>query len=229
MGAAAEVFVEEGYAGATIEQVAARAGVSRPTVFAVGSKAQLFALARQRGGHRRSPDHQRRRLPARSWRSRTRADCLRSSPPSPPPYRGGWGRCSLCSSKLQGPIPSWHNCWNQASRNCLQCARGIVAAVAATGSLRRDIPRERCRRRAMAADPAHELPAPGGGARLEPPRVRALACRGDDRRLAGVLPDLGHIHRVQGQLLGSHQCQRPAEDCPAQASSASPRAPTPAT
>ncbi|HET6193156.1 MAG TPA: TetR family transcriptional regulator, partial [Trebonia sp.] len=46
--AAAEVFVREGYTGATIEQVAARAGVSRPTVFGVGNKAQLFALARQR-------------------------------------------------------------------------------------------------------------------------------------------------------------------------------------
>src|SRR5579871_428330 len=37
---AGEVFVEVGYAGATIEQIAARAGVSRPTVFGVGSKAQ---------------------------------------------------------------------------------------------------------------------------------------------------------------------------------------------
>ncbi|HLI40939.1 MAG TPA: helix-turn-helix domain-containing protein [Streptosporangiaceae bacterium] len=45
--AAAALFVEQGYARTTIDQVAARAGVSRPTVFAVGSKAQLLALARR--------------------------------------------------------------------------------------------------------------------------------------------------------------------------------------
>lgn len=44
--AAAELFVERGYATTTMDQVAARAGVSRPTVFAVGSKADLLRLAR---------------------------------------------------------------------------------------------------------------------------------------------------------------------------------------
>lgn len=47
LAAAAELFVARGYVATTMEQVAAAAGVSRPTVFAVGSsKAQLFALAR---------------------------------------------------------------------------------------------------------------------------------------------------------------------------------------
>ncbi|MFI7000536.1 TetR/AcrR family transcriptional regulator [Nocardia sp. NPDC050175] len=45
--AAAEVFAERGYAGATIDQIATCASVSRPTVFAAGNKAQLFALAHQ--------------------------------------------------------------------------------------------------------------------------------------------------------------------------------------
>ncbi|WP_280429254.1 TetR/AcrR family transcriptional regulator, partial [Nocardia brasiliensis] len=45
--AAMQVFAERGYAGATIDQIANCAGVSRPTVFAAGNKAQLFALARQ--------------------------------------------------------------------------------------------------------------------------------------------------------------------------------------
>jgi AcrR family transcriptional regulator len=45
--AAAALFVEQGYARTTIDQIAAQAGVSRPTVFAVGSKAQLLALARR--------------------------------------------------------------------------------------------------------------------------------------------------------------------------------------
>jgi AcrR family transcriptional regulator len=46
LAAAAELFVEQGWEATTIDQVAARAGVSRPTVFAVGSKADLLRLAR---------------------------------------------------------------------------------------------------------------------------------------------------------------------------------------
>ena len=46
--AALQEFLEQGYAGTTIERIAARAEVSRPTVFAVGSKATLLKLARDR-------------------------------------------------------------------------------------------------------------------------------------------------------------------------------------
>jgi AcrR family transcriptional regulator len=40
------LFLEQGYGGTTIDQIAVRAGVSRPTVFSVGSKATLLKLAR---------------------------------------------------------------------------------------------------------------------------------------------------------------------------------------
>lgn len=44
--AAADVFVSDGYAGASVDAIAAAAGVSRKTVFtAVGGKAELLALA----------------------------------------------------------------------------------------------------------------------------------------------------------------------------------------
>jgi AcrR family transcriptional regulator len=46
IAAAHSVFVECGYANATIDAIARQAGVSRPTVFAVGTKAELLALAR---------------------------------------------------------------------------------------------------------------------------------------------------------------------------------------
>lgn len=47
IAAAADLFVEQGYARTTIDQIAERARVSRPTVFAAGTKAQLLALARR--------------------------------------------------------------------------------------------------------------------------------------------------------------------------------------
>jgi AcrR family transcriptional regulator len=47
LAAARELFLQQGYAATTIEQVAARAGVSKPTVFtAVGNKQQLFSTVR---------------------------------------------------------------------------------------------------------------------------------------------------------------------------------------
>jgi AcrR family transcriptional regulator len=44
--AALALFLERGYAATSMDQIARGAGVSRPTVFAVGTKAQLFKLAR---------------------------------------------------------------------------------------------------------------------------------------------------------------------------------------
>ena len=47
LAAARELFVEQGYGGTTVDQIAARAGVSKPTVFtAVGNKATLLKVVR---------------------------------------------------------------------------------------------------------------------------------------------------------------------------------------
>lgn len=47
LAAALDLFVEQGYAATTIDQVAERAGVSKPTVFtAVGNKQQLLSTVR---------------------------------------------------------------------------------------------------------------------------------------------------------------------------------------
>jgi AcrR family transcriptional regulator len=49
LDAAHELFVRHGYSATTIEQIASRAGVSKPTVFAaVGNKATLLRLVRDR-------------------------------------------------------------------------------------------------------------------------------------------------------------------------------------
>ncbi len=44
--AASELFLEQGWTATTMAQVAVRAGVTKPTVHAVGSKADLLSLAR---------------------------------------------------------------------------------------------------------------------------------------------------------------------------------------
>lgn len=47
IAAARELFVEQGYGGTTVDQIAERAGVSKPTVFtAVGNKAVLLKVVR---------------------------------------------------------------------------------------------------------------------------------------------------------------------------------------
>ncbi len=138
--AAAEVFVE-GYAGATIEQVAARAGVSRPTVFGVGSKAQLFALARQRaatGGSLTANDKGFRQLLAipdahrllEEFAAFTAAISQRLGP------------LQLVLEQAAGTEPELAQLLESSQQELLECARGVVAAATATGSLRRDIPRE---------------------------------------------------------------------------------------
>jgi AcrR family transcriptional regulator len=139
--AAAEVFVEVGYAGATIEQIAARAGVSRPTVFGVGSKAQLFALARQRaatGGRVTANDEGFQQLLAipdgrrllTEFAAFTAAIAQRLGP------------LQLVLEQAAGTDPELAQLLESSQQELLECARGIVAAVAATGSLRRDFPAE---------------------------------------------------------------------------------------
>jgi len=46
LDAARDLFVEQGWAATTISQIAERSAVSRPTVFAVGNKAELLELVR---------------------------------------------------------------------------------------------------------------------------------------------------------------------------------------
>ena len=139
--AAGEVFVEVGYAGATIEQVAARARVSRPTVFGVGSKAQLFALARQRaatGGRLTANDDGFQQLLAipdgrrllEGFAAFTAAISQRLGP------------LQLVLEQAAGTDPELAELLESSQQELLECARGIVAAVAGTGSLRRDIPGE---------------------------------------------------------------------------------------
>ena len=140
IAAAVEVFVEEGYTRATIEQVAVRAGVSRPTVFGVGNKAQLFALARQRaatGGRLAANDEGFQQLLAIPDAHRLLAEFAA--------FTAGisqrLGPLQLVLEQVAGTDPELAQLLESSQQELLECARDIVAAVAATGSLRRDLPR----------------------------------------------------------------------------------------
>jgi AcrR family transcriptional regulator len=141
VAAAAEVFLEEGYTGATIEQIAARADVSRPTVFGVGNKPQLFALARQRaatGGQLTANDEGFQKILAipdgrqliKEFAAFTAAISQRL------------GRLQLVLEQAAETDPELAQLLESSQQELLECARAIVAATAATGSLRPDIPRE---------------------------------------------------------------------------------------
>ncbi|WP_280469468.1 TetR/AcrR family transcriptional regulator [Nocardia brasiliensis] len=138
--AAMQVFAERGYAGATIDQIANCAGVSRPTVFAAGNKAQLFALARQyvdNDGDGAEADSTMtqileiddpRRLLER-FATHTAAIMRRARP-----LQG-------VLEQAAGTDPELAELLKSTQQQLLETAGSVVAAVAATRSLRRGISR----------------------------------------------------------------------------------------
>ncbi|WP_194891165.1 hypothetical protein [Catenulispora pinisilvae] len=102
---------------ATIEQIAARAGVSRPAVFGVGNKAQLFALACQRataGGRLTANDEGFQRLLAIPDAHRLLVEFAAFTAA----ISQRLGPLRLILEQVAGPTPNWRDYWNQASRNC---------------------------------------------------------------------------------------------------------------
>lgn len=139
--AAAEVFAEDGYAGATIEQIAARAAVSRPTVFGVGTKAQLFALARQRvaaGGSATANDEDFLRIVAIPDARRLLAEFAAFTAA----ISQRLGPLQLVLEQAAATDPELARLRESSQQELLGCARAVVAAADATGSLRHDLPRE---------------------------------------------------------------------------------------
>jgi hypothetical protein len=118
----------------------ARARVSRQTVFGVGGKAQLFALARQRaaeGGSVSANDEGFRQILAipdahrllEEFAAFTAAISQRLGP------------LQLVLEQAAGSDPELAQLLETAQDELLECARGVLAA-AATGSLRREVPPE---------------------------------------------------------------------------------------
>lgn len=140
IAAAHAVFVEHGYASATIEQIAHQAGVSRPTVFAVGTKAQLLALARLKAIAGESPLGNDQRFQA----------LLAITDPAA--LIASFARFTADIARRLGPLaavleqaaptdPELGELLRRSQHELLDCARAVIAAIHAAGALHpRDSP-----------------------------------------------------------------------------------------
>lgn len=142
IAAAHAIFLEHGYANTTIEQIAHRAGVSRPTVFSVGTKAQLLAFARLRaikGDHSLSNDE------------RFQALFLLADPHE---LVAGFARFTADIARRLGPLsavleqaapsdPELGDLLARSQQELLKCARAVIAAVHAAGALEPELSRSR--------------------------------------------------------------------------------------
>ena len=143
--AARALFLEQGYPVTTMEQIAERAGVSRPTVYTVGQKAQLFQLARDRaiaGDYERTPMSERP-----DHMAFTTATDAESSV-------RGYARESAVLLRRLTPMHArlreaaavddeLARLWSVAEDERLAGARIVAEVVSAQGPLRRGLDRER--------------------------------------------------------------------------------------
>jgi AcrR family transcriptional regulator len=134
IAAARAVFVQHGYANATIEQIAHQAGVSRPTVFGVGTKAQLLALARLKaiaGEHLVGNDQRFQALLAIS---------------DPSELIVGFARFTTDIARRLGPLsavleqaaptdPELGKLLRRSQHELLDCARAVIATIHTAGAL----------------------------------------------------------------------------------------------
>jgi AcrR family transcriptional regulator len=134
IAAAHAIFVEHGYASATIEQIAHQAGVSRPTVFAVGTKAQLLALARLKAIAGESPLSNDQRFQA----------LLAITDPAA--LIASFARFTADIARRLGPLaavleqaaptdPELGELLRRSQHELLDCARAVIAAIHAAGAL----------------------------------------------------------------------------------------------
>ena len=143
LAAAHELFVAQGYGATTIDQIAAKAGVSKPTVFtAVGNKQAVLAAVRDvtlAGDDLPVPVAER--------------DPFQRVVAEPNPYRAVtlmvdhladlWGRYAPVREVMRGAAssgePALRDLWDLSEQQRLTAARAFVTALAAKSSLRQDL------------------------------------------------------------------------------------------
>ena len=140
LGAARELFLAQGYGATTVEQIAERAGVSKPTVFsAVGSKQAVLAAVRDVA---LAGDDLPVAIAERAPFQAVLAE--------PDPYQAImlmvghltdlWGRYALIREVLRGAAssgePALRELWDLSEQQRLTAAQTFIAALARKGPLR---------------------------------------------------------------------------------------------
>ena len=138
VAAAAALFVERGYARTTIDQIAERARVSRPTVFAVGTKPELLALARRAAlGGEDAPGNEPEFEQILATPDAT--ELLRRLAEMTSGIARRWAPLHAVLEEAAASDPGLTEL-RQASRDDMYgCARQVVAALRSLGSLRGDL------------------------------------------------------------------------------------------
>lgn len=145
LSAAGELFAAQGYAATTVEQIADRAHVSRPTVFAVGSKAQLLKLARDIAI---AGDDQPVAVADRPAfldieAATTAEDVLRSYARLSAHIGRRFGPLNEALRQARSADPDLAELWRVSEDERLTGARHVIRAVCARGPLKRGLARTR--------------------------------------------------------------------------------------
>ena len=145
LSAARELFLEQGYGATTVEQIADRAGVSKPTVFAaVGNKQAVMSALRTlalRGDE--EPETVAEREP---WqRVLTEPDPYRAIELEVEHLTDLWSRWAELKEVLRGAAssgePALRDLWARGEEQRRTAARRFVAALATKGPLRQEVDR----------------------------------------------------------------------------------------
>jgi AcrR family transcriptional regulator len=144
LAAARDLFLQQGYPATTIEQIARRAGVSRPTVYAAGSKAGLFKLVRDRAI---AGDDDPTPMPERSSHM-----TFAQEPTPTAALRSYAGVCAAVNRRLApanerlreaaAADPDLARLWQVSEDERLTGARIVMGIVAGKGPLRPDLDTE---------------------------------------------------------------------------------------
>jgi AcrR family transcriptional regulator len=145
LSAAEQLFLERGFAATSMQQVAHNAGVTRQTVHAIGSKAELFKLVRDRviAGDDEPVPMPERETHTAFTRANTAADALKA-------YAVAGGEVNRRYARISGRLreaavtePDLAALWSTAEQQRLHGARMLTLTVAELAPLRAGVTKDR--------------------------------------------------------------------------------------
>jgi AcrR family transcriptional regulator len=145
LSAAERLFLDQGFAATSMEQVARAAGVTRQTVHAIGNKAELFKLVRDRliAGDDEPVSMPEREEHTAFTRAATAADALRAYAVAGGSINGRYARISERLREAAATEPGLAALWSTAEQQRLFGARMAASTVAGLARLRPGLTQDR--------------------------------------------------------------------------------------